>query len=229
MDIKRIAKIGIGTKRKNREINLLEIAKEINSLYKENKSLEKTGQIVKLSAEMVRQFIKIIYLDDKVKDLIKEGLITSVDVCYRISKLNKYEQIIFANIIIDKSLNSDDVRAIIKFKLNNPRIPIAQAAQKVIQSKDKQIYVAYLGIEEENFKIFSKIIANKKMREKTIKSIFLNFIPQKLIASFELNGRVVVVKLHQEGVKKMRNKAKELMISLPKLADALVNEYIKSS
>jgi len=228
MDIKRIAKIGKGTKRKKRDINLLELAEEIKSLYEENKSLEKTGKIVKLSPEMVRQFIKVNHLDDKVKDLIKKGLITSVDICYRISKLSKNEQVLLAKHIIDKSLNSDDVRAIVKFKINNPEIPIVKATEKVIQSKDKKIYVAYFGIEEDNFKKISKLIANKKIKESKIKSIFLNFIPAELIASFELNGRVVILKVYKDGVKKLRNKAKELKIPLPRLANVLVNKYIES-
>ena len=49
MDIKGLAKIGKGTRRKKRQINLIELAKEISSLYNEYRSLEKAAKVIGLS------------------------------------------------------------------------------------------------------------------------------------------------------------------------------------
>jgi len=229
MNIKRLAKIGRGTGRKKREINLLELAEEIKSLYNENKSLAKIARTIKLSSEMVRQFLKINSLEERTKDLIRKGLIQSVDACYRLSKIEGNEQTILAKQIIDKSLNSDDVRAIIKYKINNPKLPMLKLVEKLIRSKDRKIYVAYLGIEKNTFERFSSKIPNKMARAKEIRSMFYNVVPSKFISSFELNGRVVILKVHPAGANIIRNKAKELKVPLAKLAEALVNEYLLGS
>jgi hypothetical protein len=227
MDIKRLAKIGKGTRRKKRYINLIELAEEIKSLYNEYKSLEKVAKIVKLSPEMVRQFLKINDLDKDVKTLIKANLITSVDICYRISKLDKKYQSALARHVIDERLSSYDVRAIVKYKINNPKLSIQQVIERVIQSKDKKIYVAYFGIDKSIFDELSEKIGIKKNIEKKIEAIFSTFIPLQIISSFELNGRVVILKLHKEGTDKLRKKAKEYKVPLTRLADALIKEYLK--
>lgn len=229
MDLKRLAKIGKGTRRKKRDINLLDLAKEIKSIYEEHNSLKKTSNVIKLSPEMIRQFLKINDLDGRVKDLIKKDLITSVDISYRISKIKESEQIILAKAVIDRDLSSNDVRAIVKFKINHPKIPISNVIEKVIQSKDRKIYVAYLGIEKQTFTSLSKKIPRKTTREKIIYSIFKKVVSSKQIESFRLNGRVVIIKVQKEGKNKLKNKAKELNVPLARLADALIKEHLSKS
>jgi len=221
MNIKSLAKISKGTKRKKREINLLELSEEINSIYSMHKSIVKVADVVKLSPEMVREFLKIIKLEEQVKELIKLGLITSVDICYRVSKLPLKDQIKFAKQIIDKNLSSDDVRAIVRYKIDNPKMHIERVINKVIQSKDKKIYVAYLEIEEDTYEKLLEI-----NRRNIVRSILTDVIPKEYIVFFEINGRVVIVKVLKEGLQEMRNKAKELKVPLAKLADALVKEYL---
>lgn len=224
MNRKSLAIIGKGTKRKKRDINLLEVAEEIKSLYSINKTLNKVAKVVKLSPEMVREFLKISELHEKVKELIKNNLITGVDIAYRISRLSEKDQVILAKQVVDKRLSSDDVRAIIRFKIDNPKISIERAADSVIQSKTKKVYVAYLGIEKDTFE---KLAERKKTTAKNIRSIFNAFLYDEFIVSFELNGRVVILKVLKEGLREMRNKAIELRVSLAKLADFLIKEYLK--
>lgn len=221
MDIKSIAKIGKGTRRKKRDINLLELSEEIKSLYTIHKSLNKVADVVKLSPEMVREFLKITELEGEVKELIKLGLISSVDIGYRVSKLPGKDQIIFAKHIAEKNLSSNDVRAIVRYKIDNSKMPIERAINEVIQSKDKKTYVAYLGIEEDTYEKLSE-----KNRTNIVRSIFNNVITKDSVVSFEINGRVVIVKILKEGLQEMRNKAKKLKVPLAKLANALVIEYL---
>jgi len=224
MDLKVLAKISKGTKRKKRDINLLELSEEIKYLYKIHKTLDKVADVVKLSPEMVREFLKITELEGEAKKLIKLGLISSVDIGYRISKLPEKDQIIFAKCIVEKNLSSKDVRAIVRYKIDNPKMSIEKAIIKVIQSKDQKIYVVYLGIEEDTYK---KLL--EKNRTNFIKSIFNNVVPKESIVSFEINGRVVIIKVLREGLREMRSKAKELEAPLAKLADALVKEHLRSN
>lgn len=220
-----LAKIGKGTKRKKREVNDLEIAEEINSLYRKYNSLAKVAELLRLSPEMVRQIKSLTTLEDEVKKFFLKGELKGYDIGYRISKLRGKDQIILAKHIVNKHLPSDDVRVIVKYKIDNPHISTEEVINRVLQSKDKKIYVAYLGIEKNTFE---RLLENnrKKDKEKVVRSIFNNIIPAEFITSFELNGRVVILKVLNDGLKKMRNKAKELRVPLAKLAEALVNKYL---
>lgn len=229
MEIKALAKIGKGTKRKKRDINLLEVSEEIKSIYEIHKSLKKVANIVKLSPEMVREFKKVNELDWRVKNLIKKGLITSVDICYRISRLGGKDQVILARQSVDRNFSSDDIRAIVKFKKDNPKLPIEKAIEKVIQSKNIKIYVAYLGIEKKTYKKLLNRFARIKDRKKIIKSIILDVVPSEYIAFLDVDGRIVLLKVNMEGLRRVRNEAKHLKIPLSKLADVLVKKYLEKN
>jgi hypothetical protein len=228
MDLNCLAKIAKGTGRKKREINLLEVAEAIQSLYISENSLSKVAKTVKLSPEMVRQFLKINDLDENVKELIKNGFIKGVDIGYRISKIKTEDQIIFAKHIIDENISSKDVRLIVSYKIANYQIPLEEIINTVIQSKDKKIYVAYLGIKNDTFEKLKEKIGNKDI-EKILESIFNSIVPDKFITKFELNGRIVIIKVLYKGMEEIRNNAKKLKIPLSQLADALVREYLKGN
>lgn len=220
-----LAKIAKGTKRKKRELNLLEISNSMKSFYQKHKSLDKVAKIVGISPEMVREFLKINELAEEVRELIRLRKIDSVEIGYRISKLEKDDQITLARKVLNQNLSSGDVRAIVKFKIDNPEMPIENVVNRVIRSKDKKIFVVYLGIEKNTF----KKISEKKAKVKIVKSIFNKVISPKFVVSFELNGRVVIIKVEKEGLQQMKSKAKELKVPLATLADALVKEYLKGN
>jgi predicted HTH domain antitoxin len=58
MNFDSLAKILKGTKRKKKDINLLEVSKELKNLYESYNSLDRVAKVVKLSPEMVREFLK---------------------------------------------------------------------------------------------------------------------------------------------------------------------------
>jgi len=235
MDSKERKLIGIvivGTLRnwKNRRVNILKVAEALKSLQAVYGSLDKLSEAVKLSPEMIREFLKLLELTDKVKNLIQKGLINSVDIGYRISKLQEKEQIVLAKNVIDKNLCSNDVRNIVRYKIDNPNIDINEVINRVIESKDKKYYIAYLGIEEPTFEKLKPEVKNKNKieRSKFIQRIFNKVIEKEHIFSFTLNGRVIIIKVTREGLSAMRQKAKELRIPLSKLGDALVKEYLNN-
>lgn len=226
VDLKTLAKISKGTKRKKREINDLEIAEEIDALYKRCSSLDEVARLIRLSSEMVRQIKSLTTLEKGVKKLYLDGILRGYDIGYRILKLQSKDQIILAKHVVDKHLTSEDVRAIVRYKIDNPQMPIERVINKVIHSKDKKIYVAYLVIEKDTFEKLLEKNKNKSIA-KILKPIFNKIIPNEFIVSFELNGRVVILKIMQEGLEEMRSKAKKLKVPIAKLADALVKEYLK--
>ena len=228
-EIKLLAIIAAGTKRtsKKRTISILKVAKAFKDLHDLHGSLDAVSKIVKLSPEMVRQFVKLLSLTDEVKMLIKKGLINSIDIGYRISKLSKKDQIILAENVIGKRLSSEDVRNIVKYKIDNPSISITKAIKNMLDSKVRKIFVAYLGIDKNtNDRIDQKY--RKKDKSVLIKSLFEKLVGKENIVFFSLNGRVVLIKVSQEGLRRMKNKAKQSKIPLPKLANVLVREYLEN-
>jgi hypothetical protein len=225
-DFQSLVKIGKGTKRKMREINLLEVAEEMKSLYARHKSLGKVARIAKLSQEMVREFLKINDLHERAKNLIKAGSISSVDICYRLSKLEQKDQAELARLVVESKLSSEDVRSIIKYKIDNPDMHIGDAVDKTLESKDKKVYVAYLGIEKDVFDGLTKRSKSKDPARAVLK-IFKSIIPYEFIVSFELNGRVVILKVSKEGLNRMREQAKMLNVPLKSLASTLIKAHLE--
>jgi len=227
MEIKSLAKIGKGTRRKYRDLDLLDVSEEIKSLYLSLKSLSKVAELTKLSPEMVREFLQVNKLDPRVKRLIKKRLINSVDIAYRLSKLKKDDQYILAKLLIKNGFTSKDIRNVVNFKLDNPKVSLMRATERVIQSKDKKLFVGYFGIEKDVFDSLSQLPNKKRSNENIIKSIFLEIVTEPFLVDFELNGRVVIIKVTREGLSKLRIKARLLRIPLKQIANRLVIQYCR--
>lgn len=225
-EIDLLAIIAAGTKRKKRTVNILKVAGALNELYQTNNSLIAVSKIVKLSPEMVRQFLQLLKLTKEVKSLVKKGLINSIDTAYRISKLIPQNQEILAKSIVNNKLCSRDVRAIVKYKIDNPKVPMQKTISIVLESKVKKIYVAYLGIDKEIFEQLEKISRNQII-EKLLYALFEKIIHRQNIVEFSLKGRVVLVKMTGQGLCEIRTKAKELKIPLAKIANAIVKEFMR--
>ena len=225
MDSRALATIAKGTKRKKRQINLLDVSKAINNQYQKTGSLSKVGASVKLSPEMVRQFLKVCELEKDVRELVRSGSISSVDICYRLSKLRGKEQVTLATQVVEEGLSSGDVRAIVRYKTANPKVPVEKAVRKTLQSKDKKVYVAYLVISEETFKQLCHSTAHKE-RRKAIESTFDGLAGDQGHIRLEVKGRLVIVRATKEGMLALRTKAKAVKVPLRSLADALILAYL---
>jgi hypothetical protein len=225
-EAKLLAIIAAGTKRRKRTANILKVAEALKDLSNLLGSRDAVSKIVKLSSEMIREFLRLLSLTNEVKTLIRKGFINSVDIGYRISKLSKKDQIVLAKNVFGKRLSSGDVRNIVKYKIDNPSIPITNAIKNVVDSKVTKIFVAYLGIDKNTNERLERGYRNRD-KAVLIKSLFEKLIGKKDITFFSLNGRVVLIKVSHKGLDRMKNKAKQTKISLSKLADALVREYLK--
>jgi hypothetical protein len=225
--LKALAIISKGTRRQKRGISLLSIGREIQSLYSIHKSLPKVASIVKISPEMVREFLKVVTLEKEVQQLVETGKIESVDMCYRLSKLKGKEQVSLAEAIVGQGLQSKDVRAIIRYKLDHPEMEMDAVIDRVIQSKNREVYVAYFVLEDDVMKKVNKTARNAQARLELVKAIFDEVIPKKLIIFLGLSKKVVTVKAEKEAVPMLRKEAKRLKVPLPKLANALVRNYLK--
>jgi len=227
-ELKLLAIIAAGTKRlpKKRTVGILRVAEALRDLHSLHGSRDAVSKLVKLSPEMIREFLRLLSLTDEVKVLVKKGFINSIDIGYRVSKLSKDDQIVLAKNVFEKRLSSCDVRNIVKYKIDNSSISITKAIKTVVDSKITKIFVAYLGIDKSINERLEQKYRNEN-KAVLIKSLFEKLVGKKNIVFFSLNGRVVLIKVSREGVERMRSKARRIKISLSKLANALVREYLE--
>ena len=223
-----LARIAKGTKRKRRDISLLDVSTAMRRAYDKMGSLKQVAKAVKLSPEMVRQFLKVCELEEGVKEMIRLGSIRSVDICYRLSGLRGDEQIALARHIVDKGLSSKDVRDILRYKVANPRTPVEEAVRRTLKSKNRRVYVAFLPLREETY--------NQLLRQTTATNriTLVNACFDRLSAGqprtgIELKGRVIVLRLPEEGVPVLRGMAKQLRVPLKGLAEALVSARLSGA
>lgn len=221
-----LTEIIAGTKKKKRPVKTLKVAENLKLLYDQTKSLEKVSRLkgINLSPEMIRQFIKLLSLADEVKKLYAEGLLNGVDVGYRLSKMRAQDQIILAKHITKRNLNSDDVRNIVRYKLDNPTIDINKAVDRVLRSKDIKIYVAYFEL---NDALINQLKHKWDIQQLSaaFKSILEKTMGKGNLLYFSFKKNVITIKVSYAGLVKLRQKAKELRVPLKKLAIDLIRSF----
>ncbi len=224
-EIEILAIIAAGTKRRGRVVNILRVAEALKELYQLHGSLSAVSKVAKLSPEMIREFIKITELTSEVKHLIRKGLINGIDISYRISKLPARDQVVLSRSVLRKQLTSKDVRFIVKYKIDNPKLSMSKAVQYVMESKNRKIYVAYFGIDENTYESLGNKLGRGSKRA-LMKSLFFGVAGKNNVVCFDLSGRVVLIKASREGLERMRNKTREAKVPFKRLADTLAREYL---
>jgi len=171
------------TKRIHRKLNLLQIAKKIEIARKGLGNLKKVSEAIGLSTEMLRQFSRVTKLAPKARRFVARGVIQRVDIADRISRLPPGDQFPVAQAVARGDLNTDDVRAIITFRKNQPKLPISKVISRVMSSRNiKEYVVQFLVPPQEEMKNiegrFSKLIGQDGIRsvtaEKRMGTLLLN-------------------------------------------------------
>ncbi len=118
-----------------RKLTLLQLADSIEVAAAGLGSVEAVSDRVGLSYEMLRQFLTVKKLSPKVKALITQRRIESVDIAHRLSKLPPTDQELVADAIANGDLDSDDARAIVALRKCAPNLPIREIIGRIQQTK----------------------------------------------------------------------------------------------
>ena len=221
--------------KKKRTANLLEIAEYCGRLRKRYGSWAKLAERIQISeqrphisSEMLREFGSILTLPNEVKQSIRNNMITSVDICYRISKLeNTQDQKALATAVVDQKLSTSEVRAIVEYKLNNPSVTMEHTIKRVLESKAKVVthHIVIMELRNETFRIL-KEKADALMT--TPKDLALAILREKIkpewIVSFEVRGSDLFLRVLEDGFKVLEKKAEKMDIELKDLADKLIRK-----
>jgi len=173
-----LAIIFANTKRKNRNVDLLTMAKCFEHLVKLYGSQKDVANKVGLSTEMIREFLIVLKLPIKIQKLVSERKIDSIDVVREISII-KYplKQIIAAHAFIN-SLSKDvrDIKRLVK----NGELPIEDAKKIVLDEKPKGLHIFIMDFDDETYQAIIKEAKTLKIKSaELVKGIVTDWLKQK--------------------------------------------------
>ena len=198
------------TRRKRRPKSITEIAGIIEFLFKELGSYKKVGETVGLSTEMLREFRSVKFLDPTLRILVDKRVIDSVDLVYRMSKLNPKAQKAVIEKFLKDDLTGDDARVVKSFQRRNSQ-SIRNTISKIMKSRNIRTYIVEFEIPR-----------GKKISQ--IRERFEKIVGKTEIISLVVNGKVAALELSYKGQKKLRERAKEKKITLRKFVLRLLKE-----
>ena len=190
-----VARLIASTRRKRRQLKLLEIANDLGIALSAYKSLSNVADVIDISPEMLRQFSRVNKLCNPVKKLIADGTIQSVDIADRLSRLQVVDQMPVALAVAQRNLTSDDVRAIVSLRKALPKEEIGKVIDRVKRSRSIKQYVVEFLIPTQ--------------KEKEIKEFFIRTLGKESIVSFGSSGRISQAILNATGKRRLEDIAKK--------------------
>ena len=203
------------TKRVRRKLNLVEIAEKLDIARKGLGNLKKVSEAVGLSLEMLRQFTRVAKLSPEVRSLVAEGLIQSVDIADRISRLPLPDQLPVARAVANGELNSDDVRAIVSYRKQRPKMLINKVISNVTSSRNIREYVVqFLPPKGEN-------------QLKDVEERFIKLLGKDAICSLSIEKGVGILILNAKGKERLQTNAKRQGLTKREMVEKIISDEVK--
>ena len=137
------------TKRKKRNVDLITLAKSCEILVKRYGSRKEVGEILGLSAEMIRQILTPLKVSDEVKKLISEKKIDSIDLVMHLSSIKDQNLQTKAALMLT-NFHTKDVRDILQL-IKKSGIDIEKAIDTIIENKPKGVHILMLDLDDHNY------------------------------------------------------------------------------
>lgn len=192
---KALAALLKNTRTTKRHISLVEISEWLNIAVEGIGSLNKVADRLGLSNKMIRQFTYINKLIPEVQDLFRKREIDSIDIAVHLSMFDKYEQLIVANEVANKKINSFDVRAIRELRKDAPNLDINEIIDQVKSSRNIKQYIAEFAIKSQN------------MNEIILHDYFSKVIKHENILGIKKTGSICQITMSSEGKRLLQNYA----------------------
>ena len=167
---------------------------------------EKVG----LSTEMLREFRSVMKLTPDVRKLVANRTIDSVDLVYRISKLDAAGQKEVVRKYLEEQLSGDDVRVISSYTTKTGKRSL-KAIEDVVSSRNIQIYVLQVN---------NTTVQQRGRLVQRIKDV----VRSEGILNFSSKGSTLSVELSKAGQKRLREEAKRKKKTLRQFVSDLIND-----
>ena len=207
-----IARLVANTCRRKRPNNLVEISRAIRWLQDDLGSLKAVSETIGISTDQLSQFLSVERLCPEVRELVKERKIDLVNTVHYMRDFDVEAQQVIAREVIAGRLSGEDIRALAPLHKSLPHLTIDQLIERVQESRDVKIYVAYF------------YVPSGFQDSDALKRRFEGIVGQSEIVSFTVEDRIGTLKLPPSGRKKLQEAAKERNMSLRKFVDAVALE-----
>jgi hypothetical protein len=203
------------TRNKRRPLPMTEIARWLEVAVGKLGSYKAVGARIGLSAKMLRQFAAVNELEPKVKELIAGRKIESVDAVAHLAMLPKHDQLVIANALAEKTIQTADVRGVVQLRRLEPKLPIEGLLRRIIESKTKREYVAEFVVRG----------------GRTVKELLRTFeahIPAEDIIRVETEGALGRLVLSDKGKRALSKAASDLGLSLSEVIPTILQKGARS-
>ena len=203
------------TRNKRRPLPMTEIARWLEVAVGKLGSYKAVGARIGLSGKMLRQFAAVNELAPKVKELIAGRKIESVDAVAHLAMLPKHDQLVIANALAEKTIQTADVRGVVQLRQLEPKLPIEGLLRRIIESKTKREYVA-------------EFVVRGGRTEKELLRTFEAYIPAEDIIRVETEGALGRLVLSDKGKRALSKAASDLGLSLSEVIPAILQKGARS-
>lgn len=175
------------TRTTRRYLSLVEIADWLNVAIKGLGSIKEVADRIDLSPKMLKQFTYINKLIPEVQEMFANRKIDSVDIAVHLSMLNRQEQLLVAEEVAAKQLNSADVRAIRELRNDASDLGIREVIERVKSSRNVKHYIAEF------------VVRSKKLRESELRKRFSRIIESENIIKLTKDGPIARITMNEKG------------------------------
>jgi len=209
-----VAALIASTLRVRRKLDLLEVANWVEKGSAVFGSLQALSEKVGISAEMLREFVSVNKLSLKVKKLIAQRKIESVDIAYRLSKLCAREQLAVAREVAAGNIDSNDVRGIVSLRRSAPALGIGEIIRRVKTSRNIKEYVAQFLLPPGGGQI------------ENVRRAFAQIVGNENICSLDLKGPLGTVRINKEGKTRLQEAARRRGLTKRQLIGGILDEWV---
>ena len=209
-----IARLIASTRRTSRNVNLLEVAKEIRTAERILGSRKRLSQSIGLSEEMIREFTCVEKLAPAVKEMVRKGLLKGVDIAYRLSMLKASDQEPVAREFVEGKITGKDIKDIVSFRKRHPESPIQVAIKRVKSSRTIIQYVVEFPIDK-NMPTFTVLVSR-----------FRKLLGEKRIVSLKRRNDTGILIIDEDGQKRLIEKARKSGLTRRQVVKATIQGNI---
>jgi len=206
-----LARLIRNTRTRKRVDDVVTVANQISLLQSEYGSLDKVSEKVGISKGMLRRFLAVYQIDEKVRELVRERKIDSVAFVNQVKNLPPNEQLYLADLFQKREISTDDLKAILPYRKINKKLAIEQIVKNVMETKDIKTYVL----------IFPKPPGSD---ESEIKKYFGDLVGEDNIYTVRLKGEMLEVALLKKGKDRIFQVAKGRGLTLKEFVFDMIEE-----
>jgi hypothetical protein len=205
-----LAAIITNTKRRRRNLDLLEVAKHVQTAREAFCSLKAVADSVLLSEQMLSEFLAVRRLAPEVRQLVADRQIDSVDMVRRLTGFPAQDQVNVAQAVAARQLDSHDVRAVLALRKALPEPPIRDIINRVVTSRDIRQYLAEF------------VVPFAGTEPAVLRSRFAEIVGEENIRALEISGRLGVLAMNSEGRRRLQGAAKSRGLTKRMLIDTML-------